>query len=105
MENLLLFLQSVFAPLSYALILAAIVAGISFGAIHYYRYKLSEWVIYHTLLGGINFIAFVFIFRLLDGILAGAAVTNPAGWIGIGLLWALFCFCIWVGYLIRQRTG
>jgi hypothetical protein len=77
--------------------LAAITAGLFFGGIYNYHLRLPENIAYHKLVAGWGFILCMFIFRTASAILAGTVVSNPAGWIGIGILWATFCLFIWIG--------
>lgn len=97
MAALLAFLHGLLAPLSIEIILAAIVAGLFFGGIYNYRLGLPEGMAYHKLVAGWGFILCVFIFRLMSATLTGAVIANPAGWLGIALLWGMFCLFIWLG--------
>lgn len=97
MEALLTLLHGVLAPLSPEIMLAAITAGLLFGGIYNYHLRLPENLAYHKLVAGWGFILCMFIFRLGSAILAGTTIANPAGWIGIGILWATFCLFIWIG--------
>jgi hypothetical protein len=91
----------ILAPLSISLVLAAVFAGLFLGAFYNYLLEVPEWVVFHKLVAGWAFIAFMFMFRLAEG-----AATSFFGWIGIGLLWGLFCLFIWLGNrLVRKITG
>lgn len=97
METLVAILAGILAPLSVGLLLTCIVAGLFFGIFYNYRLQLGEQIIFHKLVAGLGFIGFVFFYRLMTAVLTASVVPNPAGWIGIGLIWATFCLFIYVG--------
>lgn len=105
MTMLLTLLYGILAPLSIELLLAAITAGLLFGGIYNYRLGLPENMAYHKLVAGWGFIFCVFIFRLGSAALAGTVITNPLGWIGIALLWGIFCLFIWSGTKIASAMN
>lgn len=84
------------------MILAAVFSGLFFGAIYNHNRKLPTIVIYHQFVTGVGFLLTLFLFRLLSTLFGAAAVANPVGWVGILILWAIFCFFILAGYKIRQ---
>lgn len=103
MEAILQALSAITAPLSSEMVLGAIVAGLFFGAIYNHSLRLPISFSYHSLIYGLGFILFLFLFRLGSALLAGAVIVNPWGWVGIGLLWALFCTFIWIGHMATDN--
>lgn len=90
-------LQNIAAPLSPDIFLAAIVAGLIFGGIYNHFLGIPKSFVYHKLIAGWGFIVTMFLFRFLTGIITGAAVVaNPLAWLGIGILWFIFCFFIFI---------
>jgi hypothetical protein len=91
------FLQSVAAPLSYELMFGAIVAGLVIGAFYNRRANIPRRFVYHKAVTGVSFILFLYSFRAMTVFFTGGVVANPAGWLGIAVLWIIFCFFIWLG--------
>lgn len=103
LESIVGFIQLALAPLSSDLVLIAILSGVLWGALYNHNLKLRKSLVYHKAAAGVSFILFVFTFRALSALLGGAVVANPAGWIGISLLWITYCLSIWVGQTLRER--
>lgn len=97
MNELIYIFSLILAPLSFDFLLGTVVAGLFFGMVYNYKLKLPESFLYHKLVTGWGFIFFIFLFRVASAFITGAAVTNPAGWLGIAFIWALFCLFIWIG--------
>lgn len=102
MEILFGILAEIFMPLTAELVLGSIAAGLCFGLVYNRILDLPVSVSYHTLISGIGFIFFLFLFRLGSAIMSGIMITNPLGWVGIGLLWAIFCVFMWIGHLASE---
>ncbi len=105
MEQLIAALQQIFAPLSVELIGGAIAAGVCLGVFYNYPLNIDPKTVFHKLVAGWTFILFIFIFRLVSSIIndSDRPVTNFFGWIGIALLWGLFCSAIYVTDIVAIR--
>jgi len=103
MEVILAFIAAVFAPLSSTLILAVIIGGLFHGALYNWKLNIPKSFVSHQLTAGIAFLSTLFIFRSLTAVFEGTALVSPAGWIGIAILWSIFCLFIWVGHSARRR--
>lgn len=103
MELFLVFLAAMLKPLSLEIILAALTSGLFLGAIYNHRLALPESMVYHQLIAGLTFIMCMFLFRLGSSIIGGVLIPNPAGWLGIGILWGIFCLFIVLGRFIAKK--
>ena len=96
-------LQQIAAPLSPYLLLCAIVAGLVFGVIHNSRRNIPG-LVYYQFGAGLNFLIFILVFRLLSSIVGGTPILGIAlGWIGITILWSIFCLFIRIGQLLEEK--
>lgn len=102
LELIIAAIQAVLSPLSSSIVLAAVFSGLFFGAIYNHNRHLKEITIFHQYVTGLGFLVTVFLFRAIGAIFGAAASTNPAGWLGIVILWSIFCFCILAGYRLRK---
>lgn len=96
-------LQDILAPLPPDIFLAALVSGLIFGALYNAKLNLPRVTIWHYARVGINFIILLFVFRSLYVLLIGAVVSNPFGWIGIGILWLMYCLFIFIGQVTAEK--
>ena len=105
MEQLIVALQQVFAPLSVELIGGAIAAGVCLGVFYNYPLNIDPKMIFHKLIAGWTFILFIFIFRLVSSAFGSnrPQVNSYLGWVGIALLWGLFCLAIYVTDLVAVK--
>lgn len=104
-ETILGIISQIAKPLSPELLLVAIISGLLFGALYNHKVKVPKRLVYHKFVAGVWFIFSVYIFRVIQALATAGAlttVTNPAGWIGIALLWGLFCLFIWIGQSVRE---
>lgn len=103
MEELIGFIAQVLAPLSIGIVFTAIVAGIFMGVLYRYRFSPNEDVVLDVLVAGWSFLAFIFTFRAVSAAVGGTVAPMFFGWIGIGILWAIYCGSILVGERIAGR--
>jgi len=95
-------IQGILAPLPPDIFLAALVSGIIFGALYNAKLELPKVTVWHYARVGINFIILLFIFRSLYVFVIGATL-NPLGWVGIGILWILYCLFILLGQVLAEK--
>jgi len=106
MEQLIAALQQIAAPLSVELMGGAIAAGVCLGVFYNYPLNIDPKTVFHKLVAGWTFILFIFIFRLVNSIITPAGtrpVTSFFGWIGIALLWGLFCLAIYITDIVAIK--
>ena len=100
MEVIINILAQVLRPLSLGLTFTSILAGVCLGVFYNYPLNVDPRMVYHKAVAGWVFIFFVFVYRLVSSIVEGTApivVSNQFwGWIGIGLLWTIFCTAIYI---------
>lgn len=111
MDILINFLAQILAPLSVGIVITAIGAGLFMGSFYNYQLKIQESIVFHKAVAGWAFIAFIFMFRVATALTTpGSAVPSFLGWVGIALLWGIYCGSIYVGerlvkkILRRQRV-
>lgn len=98
-------IQKILSPLSVGLTFTAILAGICLGVFYNYPLNIDNRMIFHKAVAGWIFILFVFIYRIVTGIVEGrlTIVTATAlGWIGIAILWGIFCASIYVTHEVAE---
>lgn len=99
MDHIIDILVQVVKPLADpAIILSCLIGGVFFGAIYDRKQGLPSTMAYHYFFVGWVFIFTVFLFRFIE---AGATVGSVLGWLGIGLLWGVYCLCIWIATKIK----
>jgi hypothetical protein len=96
MAELISIIQQILAPLSVQLTITAILAGVCLGVFYNYPLNLDGRMVFHKAVAGWVFILFVFIYRVVNAIQEGVALPQLFGWIGIGLLWTIFCVSIFI---------
>lgn len=104
MGELLLILAQILQPLSVGLVATAIISGLLLGGFYNYSFDLPDSMVVHTLAAGLGFLVSIFSYRLMTSIVGGAAVPTIFGWIGIALLWSIFCLSIWGGESIIKKV-
>ena len=105
MDILINFLAQILAPLSVGIVITAIAAGLFMGSFYNYQLKIQESLVFHKAVAGWAFIAFIFMFRVATALATpGAEVPNFLGWIGIGMLWGIYCGSIYVGERLVKKV-
>lgn len=100
--NLLEILQIVLSPVTSGLYMAAIIAGLFFGAIYNSRLNLPKSLIYHKLIAGLGLIGFLFIFDTTEHFFNSQPIDHSQLiWATMAIMWALFCGCIWIGQRLK----
>lgn len=97
MEIIINFLAQILAPLSLGIVFTAILAGIFLGAFYNYKLNIPEEFVFHKAVAGWAFLAFIFMYRIFTSVATGAVSPNFFGWIGIAILWAIYCGSIYIG--------
>ena len=105
MEQLIAALQQIAAPLSVELIGGAIAAGICLGVFYNYPLNIDPKTVFHKLVAGWTFILFIFIFRLVSNAFGShrPQVNSYFGWVGIAMLWGLFCLAIYITDIVAIK--
>src|SRR5690349_12796372 len=99
MEVIISILAQILRPLSIGLVITSILAGTCLGIFYNYPLNIDPRMVYHKAVAGWVFILFVFLYRLVSSVVDGTTpvVANQFwGWIGIGILWTIFCAAIYV---------
>jgi hypothetical protein len=105
MGPIIQFLLEVVRPLSPPIILCCLVAGLLFGGLYQHRLALPNTIIYHILMAGWSFMSVFFLFRLASAILTSTAAPAFAGWIGVGIMWGLYCLGIFLGNKVAKKIS
>ena len=95
MQQIIEALALILAPLSVGLIFTAVLAGVIVGVLYNYPLNLDSSLVFHKAVAGWVFILFIFVYRLVNNLAQGVEPPMIFGWIGIGLLWTIYCFAIY----------
>lgn len=99
MEVILELLAQILRPLSVGLVLTSILAGTCLGVFYNYPLNIDPRMVYHKAVAGWVFIMFVFLYRMVNSLAdgtTGIVVQQFWGWIGIAILWGIFCAVIYL---------
>jgi hypothetical protein len=94
-EGIIQILAQILAPLSLGILTTAIIAGIVLGLFYNYPLNIDPDVVFHKMVAGWSFIVFIFVYRIVTSIVTGIAGPSPLGWVGIAILWGVYCGSIW----------
>jgi hypothetical protein len=103
LEEIIHLVGEILAPISPGLLFAVLVAGFIFGVVYVYKLNLVPEDIFHITMAGWVFIVGVFLYRFVT-FFAGGPAPGFAGWLGIALLWAIYCVMMMIGSKILKKV-
>lgn len=106
MEEILGIVAQILRPLSVGLIFTSILAGTCLGVFYNYPMNIDPRMVFHKAVAGWVFILFVFLYRMVNSLAEGTAgiiVQQFWGWIGIAILWGIFCGAIYLTNIVSTR--
>lgn len=78
-------------------------AGLIFGVLYVYKLNVTPEDIFHIATAGWVFIVGVFLYRFVT-FFAGGPAPGFAGWLGIALLWAIYCITMILGSKMLKKV-
>lgn len=94
------FIAAFSRPLDLSIVVAAVISGLILGKFYNQRLNLPPSYAFHKWVAATAFLFMVFLVRLI-----AVGTFQPAGYLGIAVLWGIFCFCAFLGQKIYIRKG